>query len=45
VGLWANNLTNQFYLTNAYDLQALGFDYLHRGVPRMYGANFSIHLR
>jgi iron complex outermembrane receptor protein len=41
VGVWGNNLTNRFYLTNAYDLQALGFDYLHRGVPQMYGVDLS----
>jgi iron complex outermembrane receptor protein len=38
VGLWANNLTDKFYLTNAVDLQGLlGMDYRHRGLPRMYG--------
>ncbi|MBS0380385.1 MAG: TonB-dependent receptor [Proteobacteria bacterium] len=41
LGVWGNNLFNRFYLTNAYDLQALGFDYLHRGVPRMYGVDVS----
>ena len=41
VGVWGNNLFNRFYLTNAYDLQALGFDYLHRGLPRMYGIDAS----
>jgi len=39
VGVWGNNLFDRYYLTNAYDLQALGFDYLHRGVPRMYGVD------
>ena len=43
VGLWDNNLTNRFYLTNSYDLQSLGFDYLHRGVPRMFGVDASYH--
>ena len=43
VGLWDNNLTNRFYLTNSYDLQSLGFDYLHRGVPRMFGIDSSYH--
>jgi len=43
VGLWDNNVTNRFYLTNSYDLQSLGFDYLHRGVPRMYGIDASYH--
>ncbi|HUI58712.1 MAG TPA: TonB-dependent receptor [Steroidobacteraceae bacterium] len=37
VGLWGNNLGNKFYLTNAVDLQGLGYDYRHRGVPRTYG--------
>ncbi len=41
LGVWGNNLFNRFYLTNAYDLQAIGFDYLHRGVPRMYGVDVS----
>lgn len=37
VGAWGRNLMNKFYLTNAYDLQSLGFDYRHRGEPRMFG--------
>ncbi|HVW68767.1 MAG TPA: TonB-dependent receptor [Steroidobacteraceae bacterium] len=45
VGLWSNNLTDRFYLTNAYDLQALGFDYLHRGLPREFGVDASYHFR
>ena len=43
VGAWGKNLADKFYLTNAYDLQALGFDYLHRGLPRMYGIDASYH--
>jgi iron complex outermembrane receptor protein len=43
LGLWDNNLTNRFYLTNSYDLQSLGFDYLHRGLPRMYGIDATYH--
>jgi iron complex outermembrane receptor protein len=43
LGVWGNNVTNHFYLTNAYDLQALGFDYLHRGLPREYGLDVSYH--
>lgn len=39
VGLWGNNLGDTFYLTNAVDLQGLGFDYRHRGVPRTYGVD------
>ena len=34
---WGRNLTDKFYLTSAADLQALGFDYRHRGVPKTYG--------
>ncbi len=41
LGLWSNNVTNQFYLTNAVDLQGLGYDYRHRGVPRTYGMDVS----
>ena len=39
LGLWGNNLGNTFYLTNAVDLQGLGYDYRHRGVPRTYGVD------
>ncbi len=37
VGIWGNNLANKFYLTNAVNVQGFGFDYRHRGLPRMYG--------
>jgi iron complex outermembrane recepter protein len=43
VGLWDKNITNHFYLTNAYDLQSVGFDYLHRGLPRMFGVDANYH--
>ena len=43
VGLWDKNMTNRFYLTNAYDLQSLGFDYEHRGLPRMFGIDAGYH--
>jgi iron complex outermembrane recepter protein len=43
VGLWSNNITNHFYLTNAYDLQSIGFDYLHRGLPREFGLDAGYH--
>jgi iron complex outermembrane receptor protein len=43
VGLWDKNITNHFYLTNAYDLQSIGFDYLHRGLPRQFGLDASYH--
>ena len=39
VGVWVRNMLDKFYLTNAYDLQSLGFDYRHRGEPRMFGVN------
>jgi iron complex outermembrane receptor protein len=37
VGIWGNNLSDKFYLTNAVNVQGFGFDYRHRGLPRMYG--------
>jgi iron complex outermembrane recepter protein len=37
VGVWGRNLADKFYLTNAVDVQGFGFDYRHRGVPRMFG--------
>ncbi|MFO1467568.1 MAG: TonB-dependent receptor [Steroidobacteraceae bacterium] len=37
VGIWGNNLANKFFLTNAVNVQGFGFDYRHRGQPRMYG--------
>jgi iron complex outermembrane receptor protein len=43
VSLWSNNITDRFYLTNAYDTQALGWDYLHRGLPREFGVDASYH--
>ena len=43
VAAWDKNISNHFYLTNAYDLQALGFDYQHRGLPRMYGVDASYY--
>jgi iron complex outermembrane receptor protein len=39
VGTWVNNMFDKFYLTNANNLQLLGFDYRHRGVPRMFGVD------
>ena len=41
VGAWGRNLADKFYLTNAVDVQGFGFDYRHRGVPRMFGADVS----
>ena len=41
IGLWSNNVTDKFYLTNAVDLQGLGYDYRHRGVPRTYGMDMT----
>jgi len=43
LGFWDNNVTDHFYLTNAYDLQSLGFDYLHRGLPREFGVEAGYH--
>jgi len=43
VGAWGRNLGDKFYLTNAVDVQGFGFDYRHRGVPRMYGVDASYH--
>jgi iron complex outermembrane receptor protein len=39
LGFWGRNLTDKFYLTSAADLQSIGFDYRHRGVPRTYGVD------
>lgn len=41
MGAWGSNLTNRFYFTSAANLQALGFDYRHIGIPRMYGLDAS----
>jgi len=41
VGVWGRNLANKFYFTSAANLEALGFDYRHIGIPRMYGADAS----
>ena len=43
VGIWGNNLANKFFLTNAVNVQGFGFDYRHRGLPRMYGIDASYH--
>jgi iron complex outermembrane receptor protein len=40
-GLWGRNLGDTFYLTNAVDVQGFGFDYRHRGTPRMMGVDVS----
>ena len=38
VGVWARNLDDTFYLTNAINvLDGFGYDYTHRGEPRTYG--------
>ena len=41
VGAWIRNMTDRFYLTSAADLQSIGFDYRHRGVPRTFGLDAS----
>ncbi len=38
-GIWGRNLGDTFYLTNAVDVQGFGFDYRHRGSPRMMGVD------
>ena len=43
VGVWGRNLTDKFYLVSAVDLQAFGFDYRHRGQPRMLGVDATFH--
>jgi iron complex outermembrane receptor protein len=43
VGVWARNMANKFYLTNAVDVQGFGFDYRHVGTPRMFGADVHYH--
>ena len=40
-GVWGRNLADTFYLTNAVDVQGFGFDYRHRGTPRMIGFDVS----
>jgi iron complex outermembrane receptor protein len=42
-GMWMNNIANKFYLTNAVNVQGFGFDYRHRGLPRMFGVDASYH--
>jgi iron complex outermembrane receptor protein len=39
VSAWVRNLADKLYFTNEVDLQGLGYDYRHRGEPRMYGAD------
>ena len=43
IGAWGRNLTDHFYLTNAIDFQSLGYDYRHRGIPRMFGIDAAYH--
>jgi iron complex outermembrane recepter protein len=43
VGVWGRNIANKFYLTNAVDVQAFGFDYRHVGTPRMFGVDAQYH--
>ncbi len=45
VGVWGRNLADKFYLVSALDLHAFGFDYRHRGPPRMFGADATFHFR
>ena len=43
VGAWVRNATDKLYWTNIVDLQGFGYDYRHRGLPRMYGADVTYH--
>jgi iron complex outermembrane receptor protein len=43
VGVWARNIANRFYLTNAADIQGFGFNYQHVGTPRMFGGDIHYH--
>lgn len=40
---WCRNLTDKLYWTYATNLEALGFDYRQRDVPRMYGVDVTVH--
>ncbi|MGH8148715.1 MAG: TonB-dependent receptor [Steroidobacteraceae bacterium] len=40
---WCRNFTDKLYWTYATNLEALGFDYEHRDVPRMYGVDVTVH--
>ena len=39
---WCRNLTDKLYWTDAVNLEALGFDYRHPDVPRMYGVDLTV---
>lgn len=39
---WCRNVTDKLYWTDAVNLEALGFDYRHRDVPRMYGVDLTL---
>jgi iron complex outermembrane receptor protein len=39
VGAWIRNAGDKLYWTNVVDLQGFGYDYRHRGLPRMYGVD------
>ncbi|TVQ44892.1 MAG: TonB-dependent receptor [Gammaproteobacteria bacterium] len=41
VSLWGKNLTDKFYYAYGLNLNAFYLDYLSRGAPRTYGAEFS----
>ena len=43
LGLWGKNIADKFYLTNAINVQGLGFDYRHIGTPRMFGVDARYH--
>lgn len=42
-GIWVRNITNRKYYSYGYAEQAIvGFDYVQRGMPRMWGADLTI---
>ncbi len=43
MGIWGRNIADEFYLTNAVDVQGFGFDYRHVGTPRMFGVDAHYH--
>ncbi|MGH8258715.1 MAG: TonB-dependent receptor domain-containing protein, partial [Steroidobacteraceae bacterium] len=39
---WCSNVTDKLYWTDATNVEALGFDYRHRDVPRMVGVDLTV---
>lgn len=42
VSVWANNVTNHRYITDAFDLSSVGYTIQRYGMPRQVGGTFSI---